>query len=331
MNEQILRDHYAERGFSAKEADEAVASVEELQSWLEARQQSLGFATRDQIRAYIKSLIVDRRNSLESLLALARYFYLNGQTELYVYFTSLLGGVGVVDSIRERLGTWIDPSEAKALVDAVERPPLGADPADFPAFTRALMDRLEDHLPREIVRSALAGNHHQIPAAAFDEDAALYISSGSIDAFLIARHARQVATLQHHCDTGTVWFEQIITQEVVDFVAQNQEILSAVREGDTLYNTKIPYDPARYLSATDPVRKRHYACHCPFVREAILKGETDISGDWCYCSAGFAKHPYEVVLGRELPVAVLQSVLRGDPVCRFAIYLPSELPSDADE
>lgn len=331
MNEQILRDHYAKRGFSIKQADEAVASVEELQAWLEARQQSLEHATRDQIRAYIKALIADRRNSLETLLALARYFYLTGQLDLYVYFTSLLGGVGVVDSIRERLGKWIDPSEAKALVDAVEHPPLGADPADFPAFTRTLMDHLEGYLPREIVRSALAGNHHQIPAEAFEEDIALYRSSDSIDAFLRAIYSRQLETLQRHCDTGTVWFEQIITQEVVDFVAQNQEILSAVREGDTLYHTKIPYDPVRYLSETDPVKKRYYACHCPFVREAILKGEANISGDWCYCSAGFAKHPYEVVLGRELSVAVLQSVLRGDPVCRFAIYLPSDLPSDADE
>ncbi|MEZ4509167.1 MAG: hypothetical protein R2912_08180 [Eubacteriales bacterium] len=38
-----------------------------------------------------------------------------------------------------------------------------------------------------------------------------------------ARKARQqVATLQEHCDTNTVWFEQIITQDVVDFVAANQ-------------------------------------------------------------------------------------------------------------
>ncbi|MEA4914919.1 MAG: hypothetical protein VB061_10145 [Christensenella sp.] len=324
MNEQILRDHYAKRGFSIQEADEAVASVRELQAWLEARQQSLEHATRDQIRAYIKVLINDQRNTLGTLLALARYFYLTGQTDLYVYFTSLLGGLGVIDSIRDRLGTLIQPSEAQALIDAVAHPPLGADPVDFPAFTRALMERLEQNLPRETVLSALAGNHHQIPAEAFEEDIALYRSSGSIDAFLRAMYTRQLETLQRHCDTGTVWFEQIITQEVVDYVAQHQEILSAVRDGDTLYHTKIPYDPARYLAASDPTEKRYYACHCPFVREAILKGESDISSDWCYCSAGFAKYPYEVVLGRELRVELLQSALRGDPVCRFAIHLPTD-------
>lgn len=321
MNEQILRDHYAKRGFSEAAADEAIESVKALQAWLNERQQSLQDADREHIRSYIGMLILQQRNTLEVLLALARYFYLTGPNEIYVYFTSLLGGVGVIESIRDRLGSLTSPDTALSLVGALDQPPLGADPVDFPAFTRALMEQLEQNLPEETVRLALAGNHHQIPAEAFEEDMALYRASASMDEFLRAHHARQVKTLQRHCDENTVWFEQIITQEVVDFVAKNQEIQSAVREGETLYTTKIPYDPARYLSETDPLRKRYYACHCPFVREAILRGETNISGNWCYCSAGFVKYPYEVMLGRELRVDLLESVLKGDPVCRFAIHL----------
>ena len=84
---------------------------------------------------------------------------------------------------------------------------------------------------------------------------------------------------------------------------------------------RIPYDPARYLAETDETMRRYYACHCPFVREAILRGEIDISANWCYCSGGFVKYPYEVILGRELRVDLLQSVLKGDSICRFAIHL----------
>lgn len=321
MNEQILRDHYAKRGFSEAAADEAVASVKALQSWLEERQLSLQDADRESIRTYIGMLIRQQKNTLEALLALARYFYLTGRNEIYVYFTSLLGGDGVVESIRDRLGMLTSPDTAHTLIDALDQPPLGTNPVDFPAFTRALMDQLEQALPEETVRQTLAGNHHQIPADAFEEDIALFRASASMDEFLCAHHARQVKTLQKHCDESTVWFEQIITQEVVDFVAQNQEIQSAVREGEALYTTKIPYDPAHYLSETDPLRRRYYACHCPFVREAILRGETNISSNWCYCSAGFVKYPYEVILGRELRVELLESVLKGDPVCRFAIHL----------
>ena len=321
MNRQILRNHYEKRGFPAQQADEAVSAVEALERWLSIHSGSLDTVQAPQMRDYIRLLIEQEQNALETLLALARYFYLTGRNDIYVYFTSLLGRIGVIESIRDRLGTLESLETAQELIDPLPRPPLGADPLEYPAFTRALMERLEARLPLETVRCALAGNHHQIPAEAFEEEKKLYQASVSMDDFLRAQHKNQVATLQQHCDTNTVWFEQLITQEVVDFVAANQEIQSAVREGNTLYTTKIPYDPTRYLAETDETMRRYYACHCPFVREAILRGETDISDNWCYCSGGFVKYPYEVILGRELRVDLLQSVLKGDSVCRFAIHL----------
>lgn len=323
MNEQILRAYYKERDFSAEQTQKAVAAVQALESRLASYGASLETAAVGDIRAYLQSLIKNGTNTGETLPALARYFYLTGRNEIYVYFTSLLGGVGVIESITERLAGLESRETADALAGSVPKPPLGSDPEAFPAFTRALMERLESSLPERTVRRALAGNHHQIPAAAFDEEKERFQSAASMDEYLLAHHERQVAELQRHCDTDTVWYEQIITQEVVDFVAADPEIQSAVREGDTLYTTKIPYDPARYLAEDDPIKKRYYACHCPFVREAILRGETGISENWCYCSGGFVKHPYEVLLGRELRVELLQSALKGDPVCRFAIHLDS--------
>ncbi len=321
MNEQVLKDHYGKRGFSDEQTSGAIASVRELESWLASRQHTLESAQVKDIRTYIRLLIDEERNSADALLALARYFYLTGRNNIYVYFTSLLGGTGVVDSIRCRLTDLEDEKTADTLIGTLPQPPLGSDPEEFPAFTRELMERLEKNLPTQTVCRALAGNHHQIPASAFDAEKEHYKNAATMDEYLADHHRRQVADLQRHSDTNTVWYEQVITQEVVDFVAANQEIQSAVREGDTLYATKIPYDPARYLTETDPVMKRYYACHCPFVREAIKRGETDISENWCYCSGGFTKYPYDVILGQELRVELLQSALRGDPVCRFAIHL----------
>lgn len=323
MNEQVLRDYYKKRGFSAGLTDEAVAAVCALEDWLHARAETLESAGVPQIRAQIRSMMDSGGVTLETLLAQGRYFYLTSRNDIYVYYTSLLGAVGVVESISDRLALLESAEVAEELIGTLPKPPPGSEPADYPAFTRALMERLEQNLPESSVRRALAGNHHQIPAEEFEDERKLYLLSGSMEEYLCAAHKKQVATLQRHADTGTVWFEQIITQDVVDFVAANQEIQSAVKIGDTLYTTKIPYDPARYLAETDETMRRYYACHCPFAREAILRGEPEISGNWCYCSGGFVKYPYEVILGRELRVELLQSVLMGDPVCRFAIHLDS--------
>ena len=67
--------------------------------------------------------------------------------------------------------------------------------------------------------------------------------------------------------------------------------------------------------------KRDYACHCSFMKENILSEEEDISKQWCYCSAGFAKYPFETILEQELEVKLLNTPLDGDFICRFEIDL----------
>jgi len=49
-----------------------------------------------------------------------------------------------------------------------------------------------------------------------------------------------------------------------------------------------------------------------------------VTPTWCQCSAGFHKRPYEVIFDQPVQAEVLQNVLQGDPVCRFAVYLPEE-------
>jgi hypothetical protein len=68
--------------------------------------------------------------------------------------------------------------------------------------------------------------------------------------------------------------------------------------------------------------KRYFACHCPLAKDAILKEKCGISSNWCYCSAGFAKFPFEVVFGQPLEAELLESVLNGGSICRFSIKMP---------
>ena len=226
-----------------------------------------------------------------------------------------------MSSIQERLKDVVGESLSTDIMASLKEPPLGSDIQAYPEFTHQFVMTLESHLPKETCHKVLAGNNHQIPGEAFLDEKAIFERLGSMDAYLEDLNQRQIAILQKHSDEGTVWFEQTITQDVVDFVSQNQEIMSAVRRGDWIYSTKIPYDPDRWLHSKDSDERRYLACHCPFVREAIRTHAIQFSATWCSCSAGFAKHPYEVILGRPLQVETLSSVLKGDDVCRFRIYI----------
>jgi hypothetical protein len=101
---------------------------------------------------------------------------------------------------------------------------------------------------------------------------------------------------------------------------------AGVRRGSTIIATKIPKSGniVEYMKETDPFKQRQLYCHCPRVREA-LKSSMTISPTYCYCGAGFYKGIWEGILQQPVGVEVLETVLHGGQVCRFAVYLPSGL------
>ncbi len=70
--------------------------------------------------------------------------------------------------------------------------------------------------------------------------------------------------------------------------------------------------------------KRFYACHCPWARGSLRRGEMPVSARFYQCSAGFHKESWEVIFGIPLRAGVLESALQGDIRCRFAIHLPED-------
>jgi hypothetical protein len=151
-----------------------------------------------------------------------------------------------------------------------------------------------------------------------------YHESGNIDAYLQRKGDDFVAQLEKTRDEGGLFFTQEISDEVIDFVQAHPEIRQGVREGLILYEAKIPYMTREYLAETDERLKRYYYCHCPWVREGLKAGDVEISATFCLCSAGFHKKSWEVIFGQTLEAEVVETVLQGDPWCKFAIHLPPE-------
>jgi hypothetical protein len=104
--------------------------------------------------------------------------------------------------------------------------------------------------------------------------------------------------------------------------ASDPEMGGGLRKGNVIYETKIPYLTKQFLAGTDPALKRYYYCHCPWVREAVKNRDVRLSEAFCNCSAGFHKKTFEVIFKQPLKADVLESIIKGDERCRFAIHLP---------
>lgn len=322
MKESGFRKYLRKRKLKADEIDSSVNAVKEFEEHLKEKKASLKSVSLDALKGYISILIEEEKNSRERLIAIARYCYFTGRINLYIYFTSIIGAVDVLPEMSERLGTIAGERIRRRIFEGVKMPPLGAPPEEYPKLTSLIMKRMEAELPPTKCREVITWNYHHVPVEAFKEAKERFSKSSSIDDYLRNEHRLLVEELKSHMREGKPWFEQEITPEVLEFVRKNQEICTGVRRGKRIYKTKIPYAPKQFLEEKDPVMRKYYACHCQLVRTALRDDRPNISPMFCYCSAGYEKVHFDVIFGESVRVDLLETPLKGDPRCRFAIDIP---------
>ena len=318
MKLHLLRELYTKNKLPESDLYEALEMIISLNSQIEL---DLDTINQDILDVLVKYLVKNNLNTVKNFVILMRYYYVTDRKDLYIHLTKYTGMLGVMENIIKRLENLKGKVAADLILNGFKPPYLGVHPKDLPSYAKQITELLEASLDTDEVETVLAGNNHSVSREAQLPEKVAYENSESFSSYLKERHDRKVNELKRHLQENKVWFEQIITQEVVDFVASNQEVLSGVIRDNKLHITKIPYDTVNYLNARNDNDKLYYGCHCPFAREAILSGKTEVPGRFCYCSAGFAKFPFEVILDQKLKIKVKESILMGDDLCKFEIDL----------
>lgn len=96
------------------------------------------------------------------------------------------------------------------------------------------------------------------------------------------------------------------------------------REGEIIYERKLPYDRSGYEQAAGDVERRFHSCCCPIVKEALRSG-IPLSPTYCYCGGGWFRRLWEEITGRPVRIELVKCFLKGDDACEFAVHL---LPGD---
>lgn len=325
--EAEFRQRCSQRGLDEAATESAVDVIRGLEASLagdgsSSSREPLAEAGLPAIDAYAASLAERGKADAASVMALARYFNVIGRDDVSVRFLAYLLPIGVLPSMADRLKAIEGEELASRVLTGLAFPPEGSPPEAYPKATEAFVVALERELGRERAGRVLCCNVHGIPASAYEGELAVLERLGSIDLWLADYHRRLVETLERHAADGTLWYEQRITPAVVDFVRSDPEIQSGVRQGDTIFVKKIPYDPDRFIRSNDALERRRLACHCPLAASSITESGAGVPPAWCACSAGYEKFKFDVAFGEETEARVVSSVLAGDPRCRFAVKIP---------
>lgn len=325
MDEEGFRKYCLERKLSEKTTQAHIKTVKEFETFLRTKCQnrSIANATAVNLQMFVRHLMEKNGNTWDNLLSLVRYARFINNKEIIVPTLELLDGSDIFENLSNTIKQTVGNTKHKEIFEEVKLPPLGTLPKDKPKITKKFMDNLEAELGVTKCREILSSGPHAGPKEEYLPEQKKFLESKGIDDFLRKKHEEYVEELETHMKEKTLYFTQEITKEVLDYVRETPTCQVGVRKGDIIYVTKIPYMAKKYLREKDPKKKRYYACHCAWVREAI-KSDLKISPNFCYCSAGFEKRLWDVIFGQDVKADVLQTVLRGDPICKFAIHVPKE-------
>lgn len=271
---------------------------------------------------FSKILITEDLNTEENFITLARYGLFIKNNSIFVAFLESLDGGEAQENLYKRVTERYGETLRDEVFANIGIVPFGTPTPDKPAYMHPVIEKLEAAIGADACRELLSESLRDLPASLYQNDRELYQSSADIDKYLTKKKAAFVQQLETCQKDGRLFFAQEITNEVVDFVRNTPEMGAGVRAGNIVYETKIPFLTKEYLAEEDQKLKRYYYCHCPWAREAIKNGGK-VAPIFCNCSAGFHKKPWEAIFEQPIHVDVLESVLRGDDLCRFAIHLPS--------
>jgi hypothetical protein len=282
-------------------------------------------ASADAARSFARALMQTGENSFDNLLAVGRFGRFLGNHEVVVAILDIVDGHEALGNLARKVEEEAGVRARDEVFAGIDLPPLGVPNLDRARRMRTVVERLEDLFGRDRTERLIGQGLRDLPGPAFAGEKEGYEKAGGIDEYLRRKGDRFIAELTSLRDSGALYFTQPITDAVIAYVESHPEIRQGVRVGNILYEAKIPYLADAYVAEKDPRKRAYLYCHCPWARELLQTDESPVPASFCACSGAFHRRPYEVIFGRPLQSEVLETVLAGDPWCRFAIVLPEDV------
>lgn len=324
MNEKKFKDLLLTWKMDEKAISKNIEYVKKYEEFLSGK--DVDKATITDFNNYISQLMkLDDSEIKEHLYAIYRYYFSVNNKEFIIACGETMDGNDVFHNLYDEVEKELGKEMREKIFAGVELPKPGVDQKTKVEITKVVMDRMDELVEPEKRNEIMSSGLHRLGEAGLKRMREVFLEADDIDDFLDKRQEALIERLEGYRDRDELWFTQPINDDVVEYVRKNPTIEYGVREGDKVITTKIPYQTIKWLNEKDPLKKKYHYCHCFWVRESLKKEDSLISSSFCYCSAGFYKQQWDAILDQPVKVDMVESVLKGDPVCKFAIHLPKEI------
>ena len=179
-------------------------------------------------------------------------------------------------------------------------------------WTAKTVEKLSAALTEEELHDVFTGCSCHYPPARLAPIRDAFAASGSFPEALDLLRDQFLATLRDG---------MMLDDEVIHGLLDQGMGPAGILEENRIVATKIPKSRnlRAWLAEDDPGSRRELYCHCPRINKALELG-IEIPVEYCLCGAGFYRNIWETITGEQVRVEVLESVQKGDDVCRIAVY-----------
>ena len=325
MQIEDFRKFLEKRKLEPKVIENSLKIVKECESFLSNMGKTFLNNEVEDVHVFSSVLIEKEKNTYENYLSLLRYGFFTENENLIIPSMEILDGSEMFPNFSKRLIDEYGEDVRNEIFDDLDIPPLGLHPKKRPTYTKKLVKRFIEKFGEEESVKFFAIGLRDKYTDSYKGPRENYLTASSIDDFLHQKRSKFLNTLEKHEEENSLFFTQKIDSSVIDYVKNDPTIGSGVRDGNIVTITKIPYMSIPYLQAKTKKEKTYYFCHNPMIREALLDEEQPVSPIFCNCSGGYYKNYWEAVLDQPVEVELLESVIKGDKVCRFALHLPKSV------
>ncbi|MHA2366533.1 MAG: hypothetical protein ACXAC7_21435 [Candidatus Hodarchaeales archaeon] len=321
-----FKEYLSDKKLDRDKIDAAVKIIDEFNEFLLEQKKSGENITYDDLHNFSSYLIENKKNTLDNYVFLLRFGYFKKNYQLIIASMELIDGSEIIPNFSKMLIDKFGEQVRNEIFGELEIPPLGLHPKKKSEITMKLMERLIAKVEEEECIEFLSIGLRDKYTDSYKRPRETFLKTNNIDDFLNTKRQNFLQTLKKHQQEGTLFFTQEIDDNVISYVNSDLTIEAGVREGNQVIISKIPYMTKQYLETdeTDVRRKKYYFCHNPWIREALLDKNQPVSPIICHSSGGYYKNYWEAVLDHPVKVELLESVIKGDKVCKFALHLPEE-------
>ena len=316
-------DYLHERELAPDQIKAVIKIINLFADFLPTQHKSIDQIEYEDLHNFSAYLITNSQNTFDNYVALLRFGYFKKNNQLIIATMELLDGREIIPNFSKKLIEEFGEQIRNEIFADMEVPPLGLHPKKKPEVTIKLMERFLKKIDqKKCIEFLEQGLRDKYPDS-YTTPRATFLKIKNIDEFLKITHQNLINTLKTHQQDKALFYTKEVDDSVIEHVTNDQTIGAGVRDGNRVIITKIPYLTIPYLNESDDMKRRYYCCHNPWIREALLE-EDHISPIICHNSAGYYKNFWEAVLDQPVKVELLESVIMGDNVCKFALHLTSE-------